>query len=234
VNFYRLNLFKKEIRKMKQSIKIDVVSDVVCPWCYIGKRRLEKAISLLADTFDFEIEYHPFELNPHIPEYGVDNKQYLTEKFGGEDRFRALTDHVASVALQEGLIFNYEKQTTSPNTRKAHALVQMAKGDGIQAELVELLFKAYFTDGLNLSLEKNLIYLGVRAGLDESKIEDHLADENSLLQVALEEQQLYKLGITGVPFYIINQKFGISGAQNPENFIKAFYDITNEKESVTK
>src|SRR5687768_3200057 len=106
----------------KEKIRIGVVSDVVCPWCYIGKRRLEKAIQNLSDRFDFEVEYFPFELNPQIPASGLDQKDYLIKKFGGEDRYRQLTDHVSKVAAVDGLRFDYNAQKISPNTRNAHRL----------------------------------------------------------------------------------------------------------------
>lgn len=219
---------------MKQNVKIDVVSDIVCPWCYIGKRRLERALETLDDTFEFEIEYHPFELNPNQSVAGADNRKFLISKFGSEDRYQALTDHVSSIAAQEDLTFNYDLQKVLPNTRKAHALVQLAGTEGVQRVLVELFFKAYFTDGTDLSNDETLIDLAAQAGIVREKAEQYLKDENSLLQVALAEQQMYKLGISGVPFFIINKKYGVSGAQTPDVFIKAIQEITAEKSSVTK
>ena len=103
---------------MKPVIKIDIVSDVVCPWCYIGKRRLEKAIDQLSDQYSFELEYHPFELNPEMPLQGVDQKQYLANKFGGETKYHQITEHTTRVAAEEGLSFHFNKQTTSPNTQE--------------------------------------------------------------------------------------------------------------------
>ncbi|HOX82362.1 MAG TPA: DsbA family oxidoreductase [Chryseolinea sp.] len=214
---------------MKPKIKIDVVSDVVCPWCYIGKRRLEKAVDALSSTYDFDIEYHPFELNPTTPESGFNQKEYLTKKFGGEDRYHELTTRVIGVAAEEGLSFDFSKQAISPNTRKAHSLIQFARTEGKQLEVKEAFMKAYFTDGVDLSKKENLIDVAAKAGLDADKVEKILADENAPIQVALAEQELSKLGISGVPFYIINNKYGISGAQSPETFMKAFQEIGVEK-----
>ncbi len=214
---------------MKPKIKIDVVSDVVCPWCYIGKRRLEKAVGELSDTYDFDIEYHPFELNPTTPESGFNQREYLTKKFGGEDRYAEITDRVTGVAAEEGLNFDFSKQPISPNTRKAHSLIQFARVEGKQPAVKEAFMKAYFTDGVDLSKNENLINVAVQAGLDAEKVEKVLADENAPIQVALAEQELSKLGISGVPFYIINNKYGISGAQSPETFMKAFQEIGQEK-----
>ena len=209
----------------KAKIKVDVVSDVVCPWCYVGKRRLEKAIDKLSDTYDFEIEYHPFELNPQMPVGGLNHKEYLTEKFGGEDRYEQLTGRVTQIAAAEGLTFDFEKQITSPNTRKAHVLIQLAHEKGKQLPVMEAFFKAYFTDGIDLSQDKNLLDVAVNAGLDRADAERALSDETSLVQVTLAEQEMYKLGISGVPYYIINNKYGVSGAQSSETFMKTFLDI---------
>lgn len=212
----------------KPLIRIGIVSDVVCPWCYIGKRRLEKAMAIAGNRFDFELEYFPFELNPHMPAEGKDQQEYLTEKFGGPDKYRQMTDHVTRVALQEGLFFNFEKQKISPNTRNAQRLIMLAKEDGKQLELVEILFKAYFTDGVDLSKTENLTDLASHAGLDPEKIELFLQSNTGSTEIEMAEQELQKLGITGVPLFIIDNKFGISGAQSPEAFIQAFEDAVSE------
>src|SRR5688572_33360049 len=120
---------------IKPKIKVDIVSDVVCPWCYIGKRRFEKAIDTLKDKFEFEVEYHPFELNPDTPLNGVNQKEHLTRKFGGEDRYNQLTNHVTKVAQDEGLQFDFENQHVLPNTRNAHRVIQFAKQEGKQLEV---------------------------------------------------------------------------------------------------
>jgi len=214
----------------KPLIRIGVVSDVVCPWCYIGKRRLESAIEALRDKFDFDVAYYPFELDPEAPLDGRDHKQHLVKKFGGEDRYEQLTGHVTQVATGEGLTFNYNKQKVSPNTRDAHRLIQLAKEDDRQLALVEALFKAYFTDGVDLSKKENLKRVAVDAGMDAEKVELFLNSDTGITEVAIAEQELQRLGITGVPFYIIEDKYGVSGAQATETFIKAFEDIVKEKQ----
>jgi predicted DsbA family dithiol-disulfide isomerase len=212
----------------KPVIKIDVVSDVVCPWCYIGKRRLEKAMQQLSSEYTFEVEYHPFELNPHMPPQGINQRAYLTDKFGSEDRYEQITNHTTQVAATEGLTFNFDKQNTSPNTRKAHAIVQLAKLKGKELAVIEDLFKAYFTEGVDLSNNENLIAVAVQAGLDRESVALLLADENALKNIAVMEKEMSKLGITGVPFYIINSKYGISGAQTPETFVQVFKEAGKE------
>jgi predicted DsbA family dithiol-disulfide isomerase len=213
----------------KEKIKIGVVSDVVCPWCYIGKRRLEKAMHQSSDRFDFEVEYFPFELNPHMPEEGADYREYLTNKFGGESRFHQLTNHVKEVAEKEGLTFNMEAQKISPNTRNAHRIILLAKEDDKQAAVAEALFKAYFTDGVDLSKAENLGDISVEAGLDRTKVEQFLGSNTGKIEIEMAEKELHDLGITGVPLYIIDNKFAFSGAQSVESFTAAFEEAVSEK-----
>jgi predicted DsbA family dithiol-disulfide isomerase len=215
----------------KPTLKISVISDVVCPWCYIGKRRLETAINKLSDKYSFEVEYFPFELNPQMPVTGLNQKEYLTKKFGGEARYHQLTGHVTNVATQEGIAFNYEMQTISPNTRKAHRLIQLAKEDGKHLQLVEALFKAYFSDGVNLSQDENLISIAEANGMNREKVEGFLKSNIGEAEVELTERQWQNAGVTGVPFYVIDNKYGISGAQSPEAFIEAFTEVGEKKVS---
>lgn len=213
----------------KPTIKVDIVSDVVCPWCYIGKRRIEKAMDALKDKYDFELEYHPFELNTQLPKEGTDQKAYLAAKFGGEERYRELTGNVKSAAAQEGLAFDFDKQKVMPNTREAHRIIMFAKAEGVQPAVKEAFMKAYFEDGVDLSKKENLIAIAVQAGLAKDKVEALLATDTGLAEVETAERELQKLGISGVPFYIINNKYGVSGAQPSESFIQAFENITAEQ-----
>ncbi|MBX2963782.1 MAG: DsbA family oxidoreductase [Cyclobacteriaceae bacterium] len=205
----------------KQSITIDVFSDIVCPWCYIGKRRLEGAIQRLSSNFVFDITYHPFELNPTLPASGLNQKEYLVNKFGGLDRYMQITEHVTRIAALDGLTFDFEKQTTAPNTRDAHRLVWWAKSYTKQAELTESLMKAYFTDGINLSLTDSLVTIGEAIGLPGHEAKNFLKSTEGLAEVEEAEDKAFQLRITSVPFYIINSKFGLSGAQPVEAFIEA-------------
>jgi predicted DsbA family dithiol-disulfide isomerase len=209
----------------KPLIKIGVVSDVVCPWCYIGKRRLEKAVEELKDQIDFEIAYYPFELNPDIPPTGIDQKKYLTDKFGGKSAYEKLTGNVTRVAAAEGLTFDYNKQKVSPNTRNAHRLLLLAREDNKQLALAEALFKAYFTDGIDLSKNENLLHIAVGVGMAEGKVKTFLESDTGLTEVAAAENELHAMGISGVPFFIVNDKYGISGAQPTETLVNAFQNI---------
>ncbi len=205
-------------------IKIGVVSDIVCPWCYIGKRRLEKAMDKLSAKFDFEVEYFPFELNTQIPSQGFDQQKYLAGKFGGEDRYHEITGSVTEVADREGLKFDFSAQKITPNTRRAHRLIQHAKERDKQSAVVEALFKAYFSDGIDLSANENLLTIATNAGIEKTTAEA-LLNNGDDTEIEMAERQFRELGITGVPFFIVNNKYGISGAQPTETFIKAFEDI---------
>ncbi|HYG03751.1 MAG TPA: DsbA family oxidoreductase [Chryseosolibacter sp.] len=216
---------------MKPKIKIAVVSDVVCPWCYIGKRRLEEAVKEVEQDFEFEIAYYPFELNPDIPKEGINQRDYLTKKFGGQEQYRVTTANVSKVAATEGLAFDFEKQLVSPNTRDAHRLILFANQEGKQARVVEGLFKAYFTDGVDLTKIENLLSIAELSGLDRGRTELFLNSSTGNAEVAAAEKELSQMGISGVPFYIINDQYGISGAQPKETFIRAFQNIATAKAS---
>lgn len=211
-----------------QKIKIDIVSDVVCPWCYIGKRRIEKAIDQLKDQFEFEISYLPFELNAQVPKEGLDQREYLSNKFGGGDRFTQLTQHVTSVAATEGLKFDFNKQKVMPNTRDAHRIIWLAKQEGKQLAVKEAFMKAYFEEGIDLSNPKNLIAISVACGLSEEKVTALLRTDEGLKEVIATEKLNVQRGVSGVPFYIINDQYGISGAQPTEVFIQALTQIGSE------
>lgn len=209
-------------------IKVDIVSDVVCPWCYIGKRRLEKAVAELKDDYEFEINYLPFELNPDMPKEGRNQKEYLTQKFGGPERYIQLTNHVKEVAAGEGLQFNYEKQTMSPNTRDAHRIIWLAKEYGLQIKMKEALMNAYFEKGVDLTKRENLIQIAAELGLEHNLVKEMLDSDKGMIEVEYLEQLNYKRGVSGVPFYIINDKYGVSGAQPTETFKQVFKEISEK------
>lgn len=209
----------------KPVIQIEVVSDVVCPWCYIGKRRMERAIEHLREAYDFDIHFSPFELNPDMPPEGRDQKAYLAQKFGGEERYQQVTDHVTEIARAEGLSFHYEKQSTSPNTRMAHRIIWYARQVGKQAVVKEAFLKAYFENGVDLSKKENMVAVAVTAGLSKERIESLLNTDEGEAEVEMAERISQQRGISGVPFYIINNQYGLSGAQPSETFEKVIRDI---------
>jgi predicted DsbA family dithiol-disulfide isomerase len=215
---------------VKPIINIDIVSDVVCPWCYIGKRRLDNAIAQLADRYDFNITHHPFELNPDLPASGENQKEYLVKRFGGESKYQQLTSHTARAAAAEGLHFDFDKQRTMPNTRKAHSIVMDAKDTGKQSAVIENFFKGYFSDGVDLSKNENLVSMAVDAGLNKERIEQVLADPGKLKEVAQVESEFRKLGVHAVPFFILNGRYALSGAQPIATFVNAIKEIGEKPE----
>lgn len=213
---------------IKPVIRVDIVSDVVCPWCYIGKRRIEKAMAEVASEYDFDVHYVPFELNPGMPAEGANHKEYLANKFGSEAKYHQLTQHVTNVAKEDGLAFDYSRQLVSPNTRKAHSLIQAAADEGKQLAMTEAFFKAYFTEGVDLSKAENLVAVAVGAGMSQQTAEAVLADTSALATIEAIEKDITKLGVSGVPFYIINNRYGVSGAQPSDAFVQAFAEIGKE------
>ncbi|HQQ83412.1 MAG TPA: DsbA family oxidoreductase [Cyclobacteriaceae bacterium] len=213
---------------MKPEIHIEIVSDVVCPWCYIGKRRLERAIDLVKDKIEVHVSYSPFELNPDIPASGIPQKEYLISKFGGEERYQQITKQVTTTAAGEGLHFDFEHQLVSPNTRQAHRVLWLAAQTGHQAQLKEAYLKAYFEEGKDLSKTDNLIKIATHAGMNASRVAQLLNSDEGLAEVIALEQRNQQRGIRGVPFYVVNNQYGISGAQPTEYFVEALTSISSK------
>lgn len=202
-------------------IRIDIISDIVCPWCYIGKRRLEKAIQKLDDPSIVRIFYHPFELNPYVPAAGFDSKAYLVEKFGSEAHYEKLTDSTAAVAREEGLEFHFYRQQVMPNTRTMHRIILFAQMAGDAGPLVEAFHKAYFIDGTDLTNIDNLIAIAVAQGLDGKAVSEMVTSGQLITEVEQAEKTIMKSGIRAVPFFIFNNKFGVSGGQPVDVFSSA-------------
>jgi len=226
INFIRFH--SKFITMSKPVIKIDIVSDVVCPWCYIGKRRIEKAMKELNAEFDFDVSYLPFELNPQTPKEGFNQKEYLIRKFGSEEKYNQIISHVTSAAAEEGLQFNFDKQSISPNTRDAHRVILYAKKEGKQLQVKEAFMSAYFELGIDLTKKENLIAVASSTGLDAARVDSFLDSQEGLQEVIQMEQQNHQRGVSGVPFYIINNQYGISGAQPSGVFVNALKKIGSE------
>lgn len=210
----------------KIKIRVDVVSDVICPWCYIGKRRLENAIGRLPENFEIDLHFLPFELNPDTPKSGRDHKKYLADRFGGYEKVEQMHDHVTNVAAGEGLDFHFERQPTMPNTFDAHRLIQYAAAFGKQPEVKEALMKAYFEEGVDLS--KNILDVAEKVGLDRAKAHAFLESDELVDEVRQMEHLNYQRKISGVPFYIINNKYGVSGAQPSDTFVEILTEVAKE------
>jgi predicted DsbA family dithiol-disulfide isomerase len=199
-------------------LTVDVYSDVICPWCFIGKRRLEKALAGRAAT----VRWHPFELNPDMPREGVERRAYRVKKFGSWERSFELDAQVGRAFAGEGLAFNPGKLTRTPNTFDAHRLIWLAGERGVQDAVVEEMFRAYFTDGRDLSDRATLAAVAVGGGLERAEVDGLLTGERGVAEVREREVIGQRLGISGVPFFVINDAVALSGAQAPETFRAAF------------
>jgi predicted DsbA family dithiol-disulfide isomerase len=206
-------------------LTIDIVSDVVCPWCYIGKRKLEAALALpeAADLPPVQIRWHPFQLNPDLPEAGMPRKQYLEEKFGGPARAAEIYARVHAAGVAVGLDLNFKA-----NTLAAHALIAFAQQDSRNGPdnkvgnlVKELLLKAYFVEGRFIGSLDVLAEVAAEAGLDADAARAYLGNAANRAEIAQADAQARQMGVTGVPFFIFNQKVAVSGAQDPQTLLAA-------------
>jgi predicted DsbA family dithiol-disulfide isomerase len=205
------------------ALTIDVVSDVVCPWCYIGKRRLEGALALYAkahpDAPAPAVTWRPFQLNPGLPDEGMARAEYVQRKFGA--RGGAVYDRVSAVGREVGIPFAFDRISRQPNTLAAHSLIELAETRGVQDALVEAFFRAYFREGVDLPARENLVAIAAGAGLDHAEVEAWLDDKNARDLAAAEDQRAREIGIQGVPFFIFNGRVAVSGAHPAESLLDA-------------
>lgn len=202
--------------KVNDPLTVDIVSDIVCPWCFIGKRHLEAALAQLPDTGGAVVRWHPFELNPELPPEGVERKHYLEAKFGGPERAAQIYARVRDAGERAGIGFDFAAITRQPNTREAHLLIAWAQANGDADALVERLFRAYFLDGRDLTNRETLVALAGEAGVDPAAARNWLESGRGLQQIAQAEGRARELGITGVPFFIFDGRVGLSGAHPPD------------------
>ena len=195
-------------------ITIDVVSDVICPWCFLGKRRLDKALSLIPEV-KTEVSFRPFFLDSSIPSEGLDRHQYMAAKFG-EERLKTIHDPLIKAGKDDGVPFHFDKITRTPNTMDAHRLLRWAKIEGKQLEIAEALFMAYWSYGSDVGDHIVLADIGTAHGMDREKILSALDTDQDKTEVLAETQQAQQIGVTGVPTYIMNRKYGVVGAQGAE------------------
>lgn len=200
---------------MTDTLPIDVVSDVVCPWCFIGKRRLEKALALLGRK-DVRVHWKAFELNPDAPKEGMNRAAYRARKFGSLAYAQQLEAHVVEAGAEEGIGFRFDRIERVPNTFDAHRLTWLAAQDGGQDAVVENLFRAYFIDAEDVGMPEVLRRIGVQSGLDPGRIEQLLAGETGRSEVLAEERESRGQGVSGVPTFFVNGQPVMSGAQKPD------------------
>jgi predicted DsbA family dithiol-disulfide isomerase len=204
----------------QQTVRVDVVSDVVCPWCFIGKRRLEKAIALNPHV-PVEVHWRPYFLNDWIPREGISREQYLTTKFGSPERYKGIAQRVAAAASAEGLNYAMDKISRQPNTLDAHRLIRWAERAGKAAEMKQKLMDLYFTEGADLTDRAVLVRAAADIGLEADKIGQALASEQDVAEIEREALSAKEAGIEGVPCFILGGKFAVSGAQAPEYLAEA-------------
>ena len=199
----------------QRPVRIDVVSDVVCPWCFIGKRRLEKALALRPDIA-VEVYWRPFFLNDWIPREGISRTDYLTTKFGSPERYQGIAQRVVAAAAAEGLTYAVDKMKRQPNTLDCHRLIRWAEGIGKAAEMKQRLMDLYFTEGADLTNHAVLVQAAADVGLDPEDVAAALASDQDVAEVEREAQSAKAAGIEGVPCFIFGGKFAVSGAQSSE------------------
>lgn len=195
---------------MDQALTIDVVSDVVCPWCFIGKRRLENAIALKPDI-PVSVRFRPYFLNDWIPREGISREEYLTKKFGSVERYKSIAQRVVAAAAEEGLVYNPDRISRQPNTTDCHRLILWA---GERApQMKQRLMDLYFTEGGDLTSRDVLAQAAADCGMDRSEIAARLASDADVARVTQEAESAKEAGIDGVPCFILGGQFAVSGAQ---------------------
>jgi predicted DsbA family dithiol-disulfide isomerase len=210
-------------------ITIDVVSDVVCPWCFIGKSRLEKALALKPDI-KVEVRYHPYFLNPWVPREGMTRQEYLTTKFGSPERYQAIAGRVVAAAAAEGLTYAVDKMTRQPNTLDCHRLILWAQSTGKAAQMKQRLMELYFTAGADLSDREVLVRAAAEVGLDPDQTREMLASDADVERVESAANSAKDAGIDGVPTFILGGVAAITGAQSPEVLANAIEQLATNRE----
>jgi predicted DsbA family dithiol-disulfide isomerase len=211
-------------------ITIDIVSDVMCPWCYIGHKRLEKAMAD-ADDIPVEIRWRPFQLDPTLPPEGRDRRKYLEDKFGGQEGAKAAYNHIREAGAAENIAFAFEKIVVSPNTLDAHRVIRWAAsaGEGVQERLVQRLFEIYFEEGGNVGDHKVLVDAARVAGMDAPVVEALLASDADRDAVEQEIMTAQQMGIRGVPCFLLEGRYAVMGAQDPQVLAEAIRKVSTAK-----
>jgi predicted DsbA family dithiol-disulfide isomerase len=211
----------------KQKIKIDIVSDVNCPWCYVGEQRLKKAISQTNDLYDFDISFKPFELNAAIPAEGVNRTEYFIQNYGPQvvSQMDAMNQRLVDAGIEDDIQFNFDKLTTVNNTFNAHRLIWLAGAYGVQEKVAHALFHSYFTEGQNMNDLDLLTQIGVANGIPAERLNGFFTGEAGKEEVRALQGWAQAAGITGVPAFIINDQYLISGAQPAETLQQAFTQV---------
>src|SRR5271156_3575146 len=202
-----------------EPLTIDIVSDVVCPWCYLGEKRLEAALAEAPQPV--AVRWRPYQLDPTIPDGGLDRAEYMAKKFGAGGRLKTAHDNLTRLGAEVGLPFAFDKIKRSPNTLDAHRLIRWANSAGVQGRVVDRLFKAYFVEGRDIGDRAVLTGIADECGLDARLVEKLLAEGADIDLVREEIAQAQAIGVSGVPFFIFADRLGVPGAQDPSVLIGA-------------
>lgn len=206
-------------------LTIDVVSDVVCPWCFIGMKRLQKAVA--AAGVEVQVNWRPYQLDPTVPAEGLDRKAYMLGKFGSEDKIREIHGRIEPLGRTEGIAFDFDAITVAPNTLDAHRLIRWAGASGaaVQGRLVALLFSLYFEKGANIGDRAVLVEASREAGMDASVVEALLPTDTGLEEVRKEIATAAQMGVTGVPCFLLERRYAIVGAQEADTLADAIRQV---------
>ena len=208
-------------------LKLDIVSDVVCPWCYIGKRRIENALALVPDV-PVEVRWRPFFLNSWVPREGISRDEYLTAKFGSIEAYKGIAGRVVQAAGEEGLSYHPELVKRQPNTIDCHRLIHWAEREGKAAEMKQRLMELYFRDGGDLTDAGVLVQAAADIGLDADDVRKRLATDEDVALISSWAQEASDKGISGVPTFVFAQKYAVSGAQPAEQLARAIRQVSAE------
>lgn len=205
-------------------LKLDVISDPICPWCYIGKTHLDRAMAMRPDH-GFVIEWHPFQLNPTMPPEGMDRRAYLEGKFGDPEGAARAYAPVVSTAQKAGLTINFDAIQTTPNTIDAHRLIHWGGAAGCQTAIVDHLFDAYFVKGQNIGDHSVLADIAKACGLDRLEVASRLDSDHDLAATRARDSQIRKMGVSSVPTFVVLNQHVVSGAQPPETWVSIIDQI---------
>ena len=208
-------------------LKIDVFSDVVCPWCYIGKRRLENALALVPDI-PVEVSWRPFLLNSWVAREGISREEYLTTKFGSPEAYKDIAGRVVTAAAEDGLIYRPELIKRQPNTIDCHRLLHWADAKGKAADMKQRLMELYFRDGGDLTDINVLAQAAADCGLDADDVRKRLASDEDVALITGQAQEATDKGVSSVPIFVFAQKYAMSGAQPAEQLVRAIRQVSAE------
>lgn len=211
------------------TVKLDIMSDPICPWCYIGKTHLDAALAAHPDH-PFVIEWHPFQLNPDMPDGGMDRRTYLEQKFGGKDGAVRAYAPVVEHSKAAGLSINFEAMQRTPNTLDAHRLIHWAGIEAKQTAVVDALFDAYFVQGRDIGDHDVLVQIADDVGMDAEATRRLLASDADRADIAARDQHSRSMGVQAVPTFIVGQRHAVPGAQQPELWAKVIADLKNPAE----